>query len=144
MTNHQTKGHIRNILSVVTGVVAGTIAFILLALFFFSIGMLMWTDGGSKEEIARTEFNIVISILLILIIGSLLSGIITSIISSRNDIKLSIITGIILVIITILLANFGFSFYGLFEIIIACLLLPLTIVGGLIGNKIKKRIQTFK
>src|SRR5688572_5896402 len=105
MTNHQTKGHIRNILSVATGVVAGTITFILLALFFFSIGMLMWTDGGSKEEIARTEFNIVISILLIIIIGSLLSGLITSVISSRKDLKLSAITGIILVIISILLAN---------------------------------------
>lgn len=139
MNHFIAKNTISNFLSIVAGVAAGIVVFILLAIFFFSIGMLLWTDGGTKEEIANVERNLLISIVLMIILSGLIAGFTTSLISIQRNLLFAIITGITLIIASIVISGFQFTYYGVIETTSSILILLCSFVGGWIGVRVKKR-----
>jgi hypothetical protein len=126
----------KNILAIVFGVIGGVLAFIASSFFLFITGVLSWTDGGPDLP----QSNFLLSIIITTIAGSIVGGLITTLLSKKNDLIYSLITGIIL-LITWLVANtgFDFSYYDTSGILCLLLILPCSAWGGWIGRRLKTR-----
>jgi len=67
-------------------VVAGGLMYVTSAFLFFSLGLFIWADGGSKEEIQRIETNAAISIPLAIVIGRIVAGLVTTLLSKAENV----------------------------------------------------------
>jgi hypothetical protein len=129
----------RNILSVMCGVAPGIIIFVLLGLIFFAKGMLMWTDGKTKEEMLRSINNIMISYIIMNVFGSMVAGFIATLISRPRKIIYSVITAILLIILWFI-SNGDFELEN-FEKIVIISIVPFSMLGGWLCLSYKSRAK---
>jgi hypothetical protein len=87
----------RNFLSVFAGAAAGIACF----MYFFTVSLFGWTDGGTKEEIARVEYTFMLFLLMMMAISSFVAGYVTARIATRK-LAYAGATGVLLIIILLL------------------------------------------
>lgn len=130
MNNNNDKEIVRGILSVIVGIIAGNITFLIL-LFFMTRNH---KAGEMDDYNTGPAVNLIAPIL-----GMLVSGFITALISFRKPLIYSAITGIGLIIFCMTFLNVNFSNGDVWEKIDLCLILPFTILGGWLGFRIKTK-----
>jgi hypothetical protein len=136
MQEHSSRYLLRNFLSVITGLIIGIAACLLLILFFAGIGLISWSDEGSQEVLAILTRNFRIAICLTFIISCFIGGFMTSLISKSTDLSPSILTGLLLSVVALLL---GITFYDNISTYLSIIIaIPFAMIGGWVGNKRKR------
>ena len=131
-----TNNTIRNILSVVAGVITSSLLFMLAGLIMLLFIASKVKGHGEESDFAETTDTVSIGMIAAMFICCLLGGFVTGRISTKSDVIHGSITAAVLVFLLAYISNFSFNGS---DIINYLLILPFTLAGTFWAIRMKKR-----
>ncbi len=126
MNRHPTKEKIRNVLSVIAGIIIG-VATIFLGTLVLALVMAHFSSDDVSFENTRLYKIFAVAIA---ITGFLITGYVTAKTAIQNAFILIFLTGIILLLTMLCIANFDWKEFSFVDWLELVLIIPCTLVGG--------------
>ncbi len=136
MKEYSNKEKTQNILSVVMGVITG---FVLISLLNLILLLTMATSSRDDESMENSSLFKILAVATI-VVSCLIAGFVTAKISTRKTFIHVLLTGILLLLIMLGIANFEWEDFSTTDWLGLLLTVPCTILGGL--RQIRKQSAT--